>query len=328
MEAERHAVFDGLEASEPMVSVVVPVYNVARYLCECLDSVLGQNLRDIEVICADDGSTDGSGEILARYAANDPRVRVVMGDHRGLGATRNRALAVARGRYLAFVDSDDYVEPDIWTTTVSCAETEGADLILFDVERFEDGTGKILREPFVYHPNPFRGCCYPHNRLVARELWADMRFPENVFGEDMLPHIRLSLEARRIVHLERKLYHYRQRASSLMGSARESRATDHLVNAASVLDYLDRSGRFGMNARRWAYFAYEMINLTYKYSRKPSTVEAIRAWTRPLSGRLCDNGGFALRLLLLVLKTGSNSLFVVNWWVFHALRGVKKVVRP
>lgn len=92
----------------PKVSVIIPVYNVERYLGECLDSILGQTLEDIEVVCVDDGSADASPEILADYAARDPRVRVVRQENAGSGAARNRALEMATGDAVVFMDPDDY----------------------------------------------------------------------------------------------------------------------------------------------------------------------------------------------------------------------------
>ena len=96
------------------VSVIIPVYNIERHLAQCLDSVAGQSLGDIEVICVDDGSTDGSPAILARYAARSARFRVVTQANAGPGEARNAGLALAGGEYVIFLDSDDWFEPDFW----------------------------------------------------------------------------------------------------------------------------------------------------------------------------------------------------------------------
>lgn len=311
----------------PAVSVIIPVYNVRPYLAECLDSVLGQDLVEVEVICVDDGSTDGSQEVLARYAADDPRICVIRGTHRGPGAARNLGLARAQGEYLAFVDSDDRVERDIWTASLACARSNDADLVLFDIDRF--GNARVEREPFGREPSPFRSPCYPVNRLVRRDLWGETRFPEDVLlGEDMLPHIQVSLMAKKVARLGRTLYHYRQRPGSSMDAARERHAADHLTNAAAVFDWLVVSGRREATAAAWSRFAYDMVNLTYKYARSWQTVRVIRAWCNQRREALLYRSTFALRHLLRVLATGSDVLFVLNWWLFHALRGLKKVVMP
>ena len=93
------------------LSVIVPVYNVAPYLRECLDSLLAQTCADWEAVCVDDGSTDGSGAILDEYAANDPRFRVIHQKNAGVSAARNAAIDVAKGEWIAFLDADDAVSP-------------------------------------------------------------------------------------------------------------------------------------------------------------------------------------------------------------------------
>ena len=97
----------------PKVSVIVPVYNAQSHLRQCLDSIMGQTLREIEILCVDDGSTDGSAQILEEYKGCDPRLHVIMQENIGAGAARNRGLAEASGEYLSFLDADDFFEPDM-----------------------------------------------------------------------------------------------------------------------------------------------------------------------------------------------------------------------
>lgn len=111
------------------VSVIIPVYNVAPYLRRNLDSVLGQTLRDIEVICVDDGSDDGCAKILEEYAQKDPRVRVLSQKNAGAGAARNLGLAHAGGEFLSFLDSDDFFESAMLEKMVALAEADNADFV-------------------------------------------------------------------------------------------------------------------------------------------------------------------------------------------------------
>ena len=96
----------------PLISVIVPIYNVEEYLSGCLESILSQNFSDFEIICIDDGSTDESGSILEMYASKDSRIRTVHQENKGLSSARNVGLDMARGEYIAFCDSDDYYHPD------------------------------------------------------------------------------------------------------------------------------------------------------------------------------------------------------------------------
>ena len=113
----------------PKVSVIIPVYNVEAYLRECLDSVLNQALRNIEIICVDDGSTDGSAAILAEYTARDSRVRIVTQKNAGAGAARNAGLALAKGEWLSFLDADDVFDGSMLADMVAAGENENADVV-------------------------------------------------------------------------------------------------------------------------------------------------------------------------------------------------------
>ena len=102
------------------VSVIIPVYNVEKYLCKCLDSVVNQTLRDIEIICVDDGSTDSSWEILKEYAQRDDRIKLIHKENGGLSSARNVAMQVAKGDYIGFIDSDDWIDLDFTKIVRSC----------------------------------------------------------------------------------------------------------------------------------------------------------------------------------------------------------------
>ena len=112
------------------VSVIIPVYNAEEYLCECLDSVVSQTLKDIEIICVDDGSTDGSADILHVYQNTDPRIRVLHREHSGAGSARNAGIEAAGGKYITFLDSDDLFRPQALTLMLEAAERHAAELIL------------------------------------------------------------------------------------------------------------------------------------------------------------------------------------------------------
>lgn len=137
------------------VSVVMPVYNGEGFLRECLDSVCGQTLRDIEMICVDDGSSDSSVEILREYAAKDSRVRVVEQPNSGAAVARNKGIEMARGKYLSILDSDDRFERRMLEKMVSRAEKTDAQIVICRCDGFEDGTDKpvpmawSLQEEFI-----------------------------------------------------------------------------------------------------------------------------------------------------------------------------------
>ena len=113
---------------ELLISIIVPVYNVSKYLPQCLDSVIHQTYQNLDIIVVDDGSTDGSGPICDFYEGKDPRIRVFRSDHRGVSAARNIGIGNAKGAYITFIDSDDWVEPDTIEAYVTTAVQTEADI--------------------------------------------------------------------------------------------------------------------------------------------------------------------------------------------------------
>lgn len=114
------------------ISVLVPVYNVEKYLNLCLDSILAQTFTDLEIICIDDGSTDKSGEILDRYAENDARIKVIHKPNSGYGKTMNMAVSLASGRYIGIVESDDTIEKDMYQILYNCITRYDLDFVKTD----------------------------------------------------------------------------------------------------------------------------------------------------------------------------------------------------
>lgn len=137
------------------VSVIIPVFNVAPYLNACIDSVLAQTLQDFEVICVDDGSTDGSRGILESYAEKDPRLRVIATDHQGAGAARNRALQEASGAYLSILDADDLFDRAMLEKAVARAEEDASDVVIYRHERLDHKTGRRFRLSHMSAPERF-----------------------------------------------------------------------------------------------------------------------------------------------------------------------------
>lgn len=129
----------------PSVSIIIPVYNSSPYLNQCLDSVKEQLLDDFEIICVDDGSTDGSDLILKEYAANDERIKVLYEEHKNAGVARNLGLSAASGRYLYFLDSDDYIESTLLQDCISVADRDDSDIIVFSANQLDSKKKELKR---------------------------------------------------------------------------------------------------------------------------------------------------------------------------------------
>ena len=181
------------------VSVIVPVYNVERYLSRCLDSIAAQTLRDIEIICVDDGSTDGSPGILAAYAAREPRMKVVTQANGGLSAARNAGLAVCKGDWVMFVDSDDWVPAYAAEAFLAVAEASGAPVVVSARYAVDEGRGGSLRLPGRLEAAPAWKLRRPAlknlvgrrkmqssawNKFYRADLVRGRRFIEGIYFED------------------------------------------------------------------------------------------------------------------------------------------------
>ena len=120
----------------PKISVIIPVYNTAKFLRQCLDSVVTQTLHDIEIICIDDGSTDASLDILNEYAENDSRITILTQQNKGAGAARNAGMRAAHGEYIHFLDSDDMISPGAYKVLYETASAEKLDVLQFNCKAY------------------------------------------------------------------------------------------------------------------------------------------------------------------------------------------------
>ena len=146
---------DGQHCAGPKVSVVIPAYNVERYIDQTLAALEGQTLNDIEIICVDDGSTDGTLSVIRCHALADPRVKGIHQENTGAGSARNAGLAVARGEWVAFLDADDVYRPGYLEKMLSSGERYGADLVVCELDCLIDGSGMI--KPFYRIPSEVAG---------------------------------------------------------------------------------------------------------------------------------------------------------------------------
>lgn len=140
--------------SSPLISVIVPIYNMESLLPRCLDSLAAQTLRDLEIICVDDGSTDGSGGIVRKYASGDSRFRLITQENSGRAEARNAGIRAAAAPYLGFADPDDYVEPDMYERLYRLAEETGADMVQCSYSPFlpaESEESRGMAEEKLYH---------------------------------------------------------------------------------------------------------------------------------------------------------------------------------
>lgn len=213
--------------SAPLVSIIMPVYNAEKYVGQALDSLLEQSVKYIEIIALDDGSTDGSLEILKRYAAKDQRIRVYTQENQYAGAARNLGMTYAKGEYLLFLDSDDFFEKDLIKDTYYKAKANRADIVLFGAKHYHDQTGETTignyldlsyapgKEPFSWKDCPdtiFQiGSDCPWTKLFKRSFIekTGLQFQKLYNANDIFFVLSAIAMAERIVTLDQPYINYR-----------------------------------------------------------------------------------------------------------------------
>lgn len=210
------------------LSIIVPVYKVEEYLGECVDSLLSQTIDDYEIILVDDGSPDNSGKIADEYAAVNPdMIRVLHIDNGGQGRARNFALDIAKGDFVGFVDSDDWVTHDMYEKMYTRAAETGADVVVCDfMERFADGRESML--PASLQDNWLGSAGSSCNKIFRRSLVGALRFPVGLWYEDFYFSAVMLLRSNHTEFIAEPLYIYRRGQESTM----------HNNNAAKNLDML------------------------------------------------------------------------------------------
>lgn len=213
----------------PLVTVITPAYNAECFIKETIDSVLAQSMSDWEMIVIDDGSADHTRDIVSAYAQTDSRIRLVVNEsNMGVARTRNRGLELFRGRYVAFLDSDDYWEPQMLEKMVARAEETGADIIYCSYALVDEAGKKVCNDFIVPSATTFeesiiRSVITCSTVLITGDLAKDNRFPVNMYHEDIAMWFRILRDGGTACGVTEVLAAYRQR--------KDSRSGDKLVSA-------------------------------------------------------------------------------------------------
>ena len=212
----------------PKVSVIIPVYKVEKYLPACLDSVRAQTFQDWEAICVNDGSPDNCGEILAEYAAKDPRIKVITQTNQGLSMARNNALKHAKGEYILFLDSDDFICPHLLEICVFLAEKEAAEMVSFnftqDSEEISSLNPDLKTLKYIVTDEPLYFQTKRNKHKISVNIWSKLYKKELIEGLSFIPGIKMEdypymyavlAKHPKSVILNLPLYHYEINPTSI-----------------------------------------------------------------------------------------------------------------
>lgn len=314
--------------SELLLSIIVPVYNVEAYLPRCLDSLLAQPFSAWEAIIVDDGSTDKSGEILDAYAARDSRLRAVHKPNGGVSSARNRGLALAQGRYVGFVDGDDFIAPDMYEKLLAEAESGGYDMVQCDyLYYFENGTtapehaahseaswkGRREIVPAALKGEIDNSACL---KLFRRELIGETRFDERLaVAEDAMFCFECCNRASSAKRISDTAYYYFQRGNSIMHQPLTEKHFGRITVARRLLALCegDESLYFAA-AHKAARETFSLISLVLRENRFKERLPELRAFAlanEPLLSK-CSESGRRLKMQLKLLRCVPRLYYALN----------------
>lgn len=238
------------EKQGDLVSIIVPVYNVEKYLEKCLDSLINQTYRNLQIILVDDGSGDGSGTICDRYAEQDNRIQVIHKKQSGVSAARNTGLEAAKGSYICFADSDDWIHEKMIEIMYENMVQENAQISIIGYDMvWEDGRSQKKSDENVYYiwnqreaiaqwmtQKIFKG--FMCDKMFAREIFTGIRFPEDrSYMEDVAIGLELFVRAEKVVYSGKIGYHYLQRQGSATNSGFQERELLGITEAEKMIRF-------------------------------------------------------------------------------------------
>lgn len=233
------------------VSIIVPVYNVQKYLATCLNSLINQTLRDIEIICINDGSTDNSGKILEEFVQKDSRIKVITQQNKGQSVARNTGIEYATGEYLGFVDSDDFIDLDYFEKLYFTAKENNSDIACAGFKRcgkFMSSVRKSYNEVKIYTNindkvliDKIPEHNYLWNKIYKRNKW-HFKFEEGKFFEDVAILIKILFYCNKMVTVPGTYYNYRKNQNSTVSSKNIKNKQDYKWAMNELFSFANANG--------------------------------------------------------------------------------------
>lgn len=295
----------------PKISIIVPIYNVERYLPACLDSVLNQTFTDFEIICINDGSTDGCGQILSDYATKDSRIKVITQKNQGVSVARNTGIQSATADYIAFVDSDDELAPTFLEKMYNTITQTNSDVVWCDFQQGEikkdwpnnETEPQIYTDPFdrfvMECPNMQMSTV---NKLYRREIVQKCPFVAGLkYGEDVVFLHQFMYQAKQVAHVPEQLYFYREREGSAIHTPLcQKMIDDAIIIVRSLITFFENKH---MNKKTQVILHQKLAKRLFKFcvlepKRKDKEhLEQWYAYTRPILKHLKEQGIYRPRFL-------------------------------
>lgn len=237
--------------NQPLISVIVPIYNVEKYLGRCIESIVNQTYKNIEIILVDDGSPDNCPEICDNWEKKDERIKVIHKENGGLSDARNAGLEIASGDYISFIDSDDYISLDFFETLLETMISENSDIVecsvvkFYEKNNFDDyyddlsvcSFNKINGLSALISENPFHQHVW--NKLYQFSLVSDIPFAVGKLNEDEFWTYQIFGRAKKVTKINKTMYYYFQRENSIMGNMYNLKRLDALEGKYNRQKYIE-----------------------------------------------------------------------------------------
>lgn len=278
---------------KPLISIIVPVYNVEAYLAKCVDSILAQTYTNLEIILVNDGSSDGCGRICDEYAKQDKRIKVIHKQNGGLSDARNVAIDVATGEFITFIDSDDYVTDDYIMTLYSLIEKYECKVSIALYNTFVEGSkpkvvNRVYREDCQTNIKAIEEMFYQEKydtaswaKLYHSSLFATgIRYPKGIVYEDLATTYLLIFQSDKVAFCNRRIYNYLLRRDSIEGSSFSSKKMDSALKVCELMEsHLDILGKVmqAYQCRMMSFFFHLLLKMPDGYEQRNMLYKRIKA---------------------------------------------------
>ena len=269
-----------------LISIIVPIYNVEKYLNKCIESIVNQTYENIEIILIDDGSNDNSGIICDEYAKKDNRIIVVHKENGGVSSARNKGLKIAKGEWISFVDADDWIEQIFCQTLLNKVTQEQADIALCGynritynrIEKINANNQEVFLNSNEYLVKSLNqtGFGFCHMKLIKKEVLKSISFNERIeVGEDALFNIQLSTYIKKAVFLKQPLYNYRINNQSVVKRYDENYANKYLKSMKIIEEYIwqeyneENEENIEIKQNYYNFVAYHIMLIIVNYCYHP-----------------------------------------------------------
>lgn len=316
------------------ISIIVPVYNTGKYLEKCVDSLINQTYRNLEILLIDDGSNDDSGLICDKLLEKDERIKVIHKENAGLSATRNLGVDISTGEYLVFIDSDDYVTNDYCETLITAIKKDNCDVSSIDLRMVRDDGYKIvtsddiikkdesLKTNIYYKDDILKEVLmrqsfknYVCTKMYRREIFEKCRFKEGINYEDILFMYELSKIINKIAYVNKECYIYLKRSDSITATCSSKNLNDFLDVAIYRYNDIKKNND---NLKKYNLFALleSIISISIKYviaNKKYPLVEDKSNYIFEILSRELENDNTELELMPLLNKSQKTSLYLLSY---------------